>query len=291
MSSLKLFTPEIVSLKGHADITERWLQDRLEEKPELLGLGELVIRDRERPQPRAGRLDLLLEDVDSRTRYEVELQLGSVDESHIIRAIEYWDIERKRYPQYDHIAVIVAEDVTSRFLNVISLFNGSIPLIAIQLQGVRVNGAFSLISTRVIDVVQLGTEDEDEGITTDRSYWENNASRESLALMDDVLQMINKVEPDANPRYRRRYVGLEHRGQTRNYVVFRPRKSSMLNVEFKIPHCEELSSDLENKGLTLLNYKRRFGQYRLKVDQEDLKKRREEIEDLIQRARDSFLGT
>ena len=48
-------------------------------------------------------------------------------ESHIIRTIEYWDIERKRYPQYEHCAVLVAEDITSRFLNVISLFNGTIP--------------------------------------------------------------------------------------------------------------------------------------------------------------------
>ena len=29
--------------------------------------------------------------------------------------------------------MIVAEDITSRFLNVISLFNGMIPLIAIQM--------------------------------------------------------------------------------------------------------------------------------------------------------------
>ena len=40
---------------------------------------------------------------------------------------------RKKYPQYEHIAVIIAEDITSRFLNVISLLNGNIPLIAIQL--------------------------------------------------------------------------------------------------------------------------------------------------------------
>lgn len=43
----------------------------------------------------------------------------------MIRTIEYWDIERKRYPQYEHCAVIIAEDITSRFLNVIQLFNGS----------------------------------------------------------------------------------------------------------------------------------------------------------------------
>ena len=83
-------------------------------------------------QPRAGRLDLLLQDPDTQRRYEVEVQLGSTDESHIIRTIEYWDIEKKRYPQYDHCAVLVAEDITSRFLNVVSLFNGTMPLIAIE---------------------------------------------------------------------------------------------------------------------------------------------------------------
>jgi len=61
----------------------------------------------------------------------VEVQLGSTDESHIIRVIEYWDVERKRYPQYDHCAVLIAEEITARFLNVIGLFNGTIRWFAI----------------------------------------------------------------------------------------------------------------------------------------------------------------
>jgi hypothetical protein len=65
-------------------------------------------RDKERIQPRAGRLDLLLQDVEAKRRYEVEVQLGPTDKTHIIRTIEYWDIERKRYPQYEHCAVLVA---------------------------------------------------------------------------------------------------------------------------------------------------------------------------------------
>ena len=94
---------------------------RIAEDPTMLGLGNLVLKDKERIQPRAGRLDLLLQDQDPETshRYEVEVQLGSSDESHIIRAIEYWDIERKRYPQYKHSAVLIAEDITSRFLNIV----------------------------------------------------------------------------------------------------------------------------------------------------------------------------
>jgi hypothetical protein len=126
---------EHISLKLHPDLNERWVQELIAGDPSILGLGELALRDKERMQPRAGRLDLLLEDPDpdAERRYEVEIQLGPTDEAHIIRTIEYWDIERKRYPQYDHCAVLVAEDITSRFLNVISLFNGTIPLIALQM--------------------------------------------------------------------------------------------------------------------------------------------------------------
>ena len=111
MTSLKYTKPERIWLKDHPELDERWLQDRIGEDPALLGLGDLVLKDRERPQPRAGRLDLLLQDAETNKRYEVEVQLGKTDEAHIIRTIEYWDIERKRYPQYDHTAVIVAEEI------------------------------------------------------------------------------------------------------------------------------------------------------------------------------------
>src|SRR5437879_1341219 len=106
-------------------------------------------------QPRAGRLDLLLQDSEGDRRYEVEVLLGSTDESHLIRTIEYWDVERKRYPQYDHYAVIVAEDITSRFLNVIGLFNGFIPLIALQMSALRFGDHISLVFTKVMDAMSL----------------------------------------------------------------------------------------------------------------------------------------
>src|SRR2546423_10172203 len=95
------------------DLGERWVQQQIVDDPSSLGLGDLVLKDRERRQLRAGRLDLLLQDPETLKRYEVEIQLGATDASHIIRAVEYWDHERKRYPQYEHVAVIVAEDITS----------------------------------------------------------------------------------------------------------------------------------------------------------------------------------
>ncbi len=118
---MKYVKPTRLLLTGHPEFNERWVQGRIAEDPSLLGLGDLIVKDKERIHPRAGRLDLLCQDAESNQRYEIEIQLGRTDESHIIRSLEYWDIERKRYPQYDHTAVIVAEDITSRFLNVIAL--------------------------------------------------------------------------------------------------------------------------------------------------------------------------
>lgn len=91
MTLPELVPHKIISLKNHPALDERWLHERLKENPSLLGLGDLDVRDSERRQPSGGRLDLLLQDIENLKRYEVEIQLGAMDESHIIRAIEYWD--------------------------------------------------------------------------------------------------------------------------------------------------------------------------------------------------------
>ena len=117
----KYIKPEIINLKNHPTYNEKWVQQKISEDPSIIGLGDLIVKDVERVQISGGRLDLLLHEPETNRRYEIELQLGKTDETHIIRTIEYWDWERKRYPQYEHCAVIIAEDITSRFLNVISL--------------------------------------------------------------------------------------------------------------------------------------------------------------------------
>jgi hypothetical protein len=72
----KGYTPhERFSPKSHPEFSERWVQDLIANDPSILGLGDLVLRDRERVHRRAGRLDLLLRDPDTKRRSEVELQL------------------------------------------------------------------------------------------------------------------------------------------------------------------------------------------------------------------------
>ena len=229
----------------------------------------------------------MLAEPETLTRYEVEIQLGPTDESHIIRAIEYWDIERRRYPQYEHVAVIVAEDVTSRFLNVINLFNGSIPLIAIQIQGIEVNNAFTLVATRVVDVMALGTDEEDEGETVDRGYWEQKASPASVKLADEMVRRVQIIEPELELKYNKHYIGLAKNGVARNFVTFRPTKQHMI-AEFHIPRSEDLSDRFDESRLDMLAYNTRYRNYRARVTETDLTEHRGKLDELVRLARDSY---
>lgn len=281
---MKFVTPEKIRLKGHAELTEKWVEDQIVANPGLLGLGELTVRDRQRNQPRAGRLDLLLQDDDNR-RYEVELQLGATDETHIIRTLEYWDIERKRYPQYEHCAVLVAEDVTSRFLNVISMFNGSIPIIAVQMTALRVGDGVTLLFTTVLGEMERGLVDEDEEVTeaADRGYWEARSSRDSVAIVDHLLKIVQSFAPDVELKFNKAYIGLARNGVADNFITFRPQKRRLV-LEPKLAKSEELDRMIADSGLAALNYNKRWTRYRLSITDADLTERAAVIRALAERA-------
>ena len=280
---------QAISLKNHPEYNEKWLQAHIVNDTGLLGLGDLTVKDVERRQPRAGRLDLLLSDPDSSTRYEVELQLGATDEAHIIRTIEYWDIEKNRYPMFEHIAVIVAEDITSRFLNVISLFNRSIPLIAIQMNAFQVGEYMTLSSTTVLDLVQLAPDDEDEALSppTDRGYWESKGSPKTLEIADEVLKLIQSEDPGVEFKYNKHYIGLGRNGMPDNYVTFKPRKE-VLGALFRIPRNDGTTEFLESSGLDVLEYDKRWGHYRARLTKSDLDNRRDAIAELIRQAKNGL---
>lgn len=276
---------EKVSLKQHPELNERWVQDRIAEDPSLLGLGDVILKDKERIQPRAGRLDLLFQDAESNRRYEVEVQLGSTDESHIIRTIEYWDIERKRYPQYEHTAVIVAEDITSRFLNVVSLFNGMIPLMAIQMSALRAGDQLGLVFTTVLDQLSLGMVDEDEDTqeVTDRSYWEARGSKKTVQMADEFLEIAREFESSLELKYNKFYIGLAKDGQPRNFIVVRPKKG-FIRFEPRLKSSIETTEKLEANGLDVMDYDSRWGRYRIRLKPGEIQTHREILTEVVKSA-------
>lgn len=287
MNNINLIHPKKISLKNHPTLNEAWLQEVIAKEPELLGLGDLILKDKERKQPRAGRLDILLQDPEINKRYELEIQLGKTDESHIIRTIEYWDIERKRYPQYEHCAVIVAEEITSRFLNVIGLFNGTIPLIAIQLTAYKNGDDYFLTFNKVLDEMNLGLVDDDEEISevTDRNYWETNkGTPKTVKIVDEALGLITEVIPGYQLKYNKFYIGLAQNGRADNFILFRAQKN-YARMEIRLDKSEELENEIEEKGLDLMDYDKRNGRYRIKILSNDLKKHKEFIQILVKKSK------
>lgn len=208
------------------DLDEKWLQERITEDPSIVGLGDVTIIERERIQPTGGRLDFLMSDPEEGIRYAVEVMLGRLDESHIIRTIEYWDIERTRFPQLEHRAVIVAEEITNRFFNIISLLNRAVPIIAIQMNALQVGDQFVLSFTKVLDVADLFGEDESApGEQVDRAHWEKRTNPASLGVVDKMIALLSAAGK-STPRvtYNKHHIALGTSG--RNFAWFHPRKSA-----------------------------------------------------------------
>jgi len=273
---------EEIRLANHPELDEKWVQARIAEDPAILGLGEdVILRDKERAQPGAGILDLLLQDGD--WRYEVEVQLGATDPSHIIRTIEYWDIERRRYPQYEHTAVIIAEDITSRFLNVIGLFNGAIPIVAIQMKAFKNQGQVGLVFTTIMNQMSLGLEEEDEETyeQVDREYWETRkGSKETVAMADEVLNLAKQFDGSLKLNYNKGYIGMVKNGRSNNFITFEPKKKHTW-VRLRLERSKEITDKLESTDLDV-SYKWR--RYRLRLRPGEIEENTDTITDLVREA-------
>ena len=283
----KLINMERISLKNNSLIKEDMIQEFIFNDPTILGLGDVTPIQREKIQPAGGRLDMLLASDDKGTRYEVEIQLGATDPSHIIRTIEYWDTEKRRYPQYDHCAVIVAEEITGRFMNVIQLFNGAIPLIAIQVSAYKNGDDISLSFTKIIDRVSLANEDEEDYEPTDRSYWERRSTTSIMKNVDKIFAELGELTQGYELKYNKFYIGMSKDGIVKNFIEFKPKKS-FLYLIVKGEENPEMLEKIEAAGLDV-SYIPRWKEYDIKINKlEEFIKNRELMIEVVKSSMDYY---
>jgi hypothetical protein len=280
-----LFKKALPSRLKSLGFDEAWLQDQIENDPSLLGLGELHVLKKEKIQPSGGRIDFVMGDASSETRYEIEMMLGAVDESHIIRTIEYWDVERQRYPMVEHRAVIIAEEITSRFFNVIRLLNRAVPLIAIQLGAFQFDQHVVLQFIRVLDTYEFNAEPEDEAPTelVDRAFWEKKATPKSLAVVEGVKALVPTAKGQAKIVYNKHHIALSTSGY--NFAWFHPRRvATHCHVRLKVgaDSRQEIIEQLEEGGINAEN----DGQQsiRLLINENDLMTQRDRIAAAVKQA-------
>jgi hypothetical protein len=230
-------------------LKEGWLQDQIEKDPSILGLGDLEVVRREKTQSSGGRLDFLLKDSQDSadaSMYEVEVMLGETDASHIIRTIEYWDLERRRWPKRTHTAVLVAENIERRFFNVVQLLSLTIPIIAIRANIVEAEGKRILNFMKILDVYQEPElEDRVSQETVDENYWQAKASW-TLAHAKTLKDLFSRVLGEMNLHFNRHDIQLSHAGE--QFIVLDRRRTgkSSFRIWLKNAETSVVTSMLDN---------------------------------------------
>lgn len=142
----------------------------------------------------------------------------------------------------------------------------------------------TLVFTTVMDELSRIDEDEDaESAPTDRAYWEKRGSKATVALADQLLVLGKGLDPSLELKYNKFYIGPSKDGQPYNFVTFGPKKNQ-LNFELKMLQSVSLDAKIEEAGLETLEYNKRWGLYRLRLTQEDIKTKAEVLKEFIKTA-------
>jgi hypothetical protein len=248
---------------------EYWLQDLIYENPSILGLGDLVPVSKEKRQSSGGKLDILLKNPEDNSMYEIEVMLGETDPSHIMRTIEYWDIEKRRYPQRQHFPVLVAESFNKRYFNVIQILSLNIPMIAIQADLIQVGGQKIIHFTKILDIYEEQAEDDEANIVNEAS-WSNSANW-TLQTAKELLDIINSSGHTLKLNFTQSYVALINSNGNAYWLQKRTEPKSALYFKVKNEEkVEAIKSIFDNASIPYL-YSLKYQDFYVVVDKNFLK--------------------
>ncbi|MGD0426330.1 MAG: hypothetical protein ABSC10_06395 [Candidatus Acidiferrales bacterium] len=253
-SKLTYIPSESFSLKSHPGFDENWLEKQILEHPEILDLDDTKVVRSQVLQKGGGKVDLLLSDEENERFYTVELMLGAVDASHIVRTIEYFLREQTRAEteNWTHVAVLVAEDIRgSRFLGVVKYLSEVMPLIVIELSALRVGENFTLKSTRIFDgTIEPEGEIEKQPDYT-RKYWVEKSSEASIELVEKFLPILQELANDLRQTYQKEFIGTAVGNRAENFVHFVPNRT-FVRVNTRISDVAEWKKRIGDAGLKVM---------------------------------------
>lgn len=242
-------TAEVLSIR-ECGYDEYWLRDKIFEDPSVLGLGDLQAVMKEKTQAQGGRLDLLLKNPEEDdAMFEVELQLGATDESHIIRTIEYWDAEKRRWPSRTHTAVLVAEEITNRFFNVVHLLSMAVPIIGVQVKMVRVGDKKALHFIKVIDSYEEPEEERPTQQAFNEKYWVESWPGQ-LECAKWYKALLEKSYGEVPVKYFEWYVSLSVGGVARVWVNRRKNDRAFVQLKLGENNLQEAADYLSKGGVS-----------------------------------------
>jgi hypothetical protein len=267
MESVETAKVQTIRECGH---DEYWLRDRIFDDPTQLGLGDLQTVMKEKRLSQGGRLDILLKNPEDDSMFEVELQLGSTDESHIIRTIEYWDNMKRKWPNRSHTAVLVAEEITNRFFNVVHLLGQAVPIIGIKANIVKIGSVKGLSFTKIIDSYEEPEEEETPQPVYDEKHWIDKYPR-TLDCARFYKTLLEKIYGEIPTKYFETYISLSVSGTARVWVTKRKNDRAFVEVKHGEENFQEAVDYLNKDGIS---FGKRGGKYiTFNVSEQQLKER------------------
>jgi len=243
-----------LSLAGHPDYDEAWLEELIKNDTALLGLGSVVVVTSQVHQAK-GRVDLLLRDEKNEVIYVVELMLGQLDESHIVRTIEYWLRERERqsHKDFELVAVLAAERVLeSRFVDVVRFLSQQMPLLLMEISALQVESRLTLKLTRVFDGRRAEAEAVSVTPEATRESWIEAGSVETVSLAEKFVEMLKEINPSVSLTYKQYFLGLRIGNRASNFVTFEP-KRKFLRVWARTATAVKSAKTLKAAGFDVLD--------------------------------------
>jgi hypothetical protein len=100
---------------------------------------------------------------------------------------------------------------------------------------------------------------------------ETRGTKETVALADEMYEMVKTFAPELELKYNKFYIGLAKDGQPNNFVIFRAKKNSF-RAEIRLPSSPDIDQQLETAGIDIMDYEQRWSRYRLRLTKNDIKK-------------------
>ena len=252
---------------------EYWLQNLIYENPSILELGELRPFSKERKQSSGGKLDILLTNHKNSDMYEVEVMLGATDPSHIIRTIEYWDIEKRRYPQKQHFPVLVAESFNKRYFNVIQVLSLNVPMIAIQANLLEVGDQQIINFTKILDIYEEPAKDDEENSADSETTWLSSANW-TLQIAKELLNIINNGSQELKLNFTKNYLPLINNRGNIYWLYKRAEPKSGFGFVEKNDEKIEAIQNLFNASSILFKYNK-SQEFIIEVDKDFVEKNKD----------------
>lgn len=232
-----------------------------------------------------------MESEDKNSVFVVELMLGPVDSSHIVRTIDYWLENRKNVRRnVECKAVLIGERIIdSRFGEVVKFLTNSMPLVVKEVAALQLGGTMTLHFTTIFRSADLEERVESaEATPVNAEFWAKK-DKQTLDVANAVVAILRDVDSSVSPNFTQGYINVRVGNRTQGFIGFRSIKGRV-RISVKVEDASTWRKRLTSAGLQVIQTDKTDNKVRILVTQDDILKKRSTIKSLAKAGYDYWLG-